>query len=80
MEEKNLNTRLDYGRILNENWSNIMKVGDLKASLANYPDDKEIAITIIGGLSGTRLGASHISKVRDDKTYNLLWIEGMDGR
>lgn len=78
MEEKN--NKLDYGRILNENWSNIMKVGDLKACLAKYPDDKEIAITIIGGTTGMRLGASHIAKLRDDKTYNLLWIEGMDGK
>jgi len=79
--------KLNYGyilnesaNVLNESWSNIMKVGDLKASLAKYPDDKEIAITIIGGLSGTRLGASHIAKLRDDKTYDILWVEGMDGR
>lgn len=75
-----LNESADTGKVLNENWSDIMKVGDLKASLAKYPDDKEIAITIIGGVTGTRLGASHISKLRDDKTYDLLWIEGMDGR
>lgn len=77
MEEK----KLDYNRILNENWSDIlMNVGDLKACLAKYPDDKEIAITIIGGTIGNRLGASHISKLRDDKTYDILWIEGMDGK